>query len=511
MSVADILVVCAYAAAVLWVGLRSARGHASGADLLLGRRRLPVWAVLGSTVATELSAATFLGVPHAAYTGDWSYLQLAFGALIGKALLARSVLPLYHRLGVVTVYGFLELRYGPRAQRASAVAFLLGRLFASGSRLFIAALAFATIAGTSVEAAILACGVVAGLYTLAGGIRAVIWTDALQGVVLLAGALALLTTLGATAEGGLSAILEWGQNRGRTQVFHLTPPFAWHDARPFLVGLVGGLFLTLATHATDHDMVQRLLTTRDGRGAARALLGSALLNFPLTLLFLAIGTGLAFHDATLAPAAVPDPEQSLASFAVTELPSGLRGLLVAGLAAATMSSLDSAICAMSATWVVDVRPGPANAQAARARRASFVTAAALMGAAVAMAAYHRALAEASGPNAPPSLVELALSSMTIVYGGLLGVFAVGLLSRRPRGDRGAPVGLLLGGLVGGLLFLHPLLLGRTVLAWPFWIPLGAAVSAGVTAWGSRRRADPDRPARGAGVSAARLALLRRSK
>jgi SSS family transporter len=484
MSALDALVILTYALLVLALGARASRRHPSWSDLLLARRGLPVWAVLGSTVATELSAATFLGVPHAAYTGNWTYLQLAFGALVAKALLAWRVIPLYHRLGVVTVYGYLELRFGPRTRRAAAVCFVAGRTLASGARLFIAALAFATVMDLPIETAIVGCGLVAGLYTLFGGIRAVVWTDTLQAGVFLLAAFALVSALAGHAAGGASEILGWAEGEGRTRVFHFEPWLALGDAHPFWVAVCGGFFLTLATHATDHDMVQRLLTTRDGRGAARALLGSALLNFPLTALFLFIGTGLAFVYASTPPSSLPDPSRVLPTFALRELPAGLRGLLFAGLLAAAMSSLDSAICAIATTWVVDVRPAPEARRVPRLRRAAAVSAMFLMAAAIGMGAYHRALADAAlqGPGHEPlSLVELALAAMTILYGGLLGVFALGL-GQRGRGDDGSAVRGLLAGSVTGLgLFLHPLALGRTVIAWPWWIPIGALIAAAVAA------------------------------
>lgn len=487
----DWLAIGLYAAAVLAIGLRAGVGHGSAEDLTLGGRKLPAWAVLGSTVGTELSAATFVGVPHAAYTGDWFYLQLAFGALLAKGVLATRVLPLYHRLRVVTVYGFLELRFGPHARRAAALCFVGGRLLASGVRLFIAALAFAAVTGWSIDATIVVCGAVAATYTLAGGIRAVVWTDTLQAGVFVLAAGAALAVLAGAVEGGLPGIFAWAAPAERARVFHLEPLFALADARPLGVALAGGFFLTLATHATDYDMVQRLLTTRDARGAGRALAGSALLNFPLTALFLLIGTGLACFYAVPPDYPIDDARRIFPIFALHELPAGVRGLLFAGLFAAAMSSLDSAICALATTWTADVRPGRGDGPAAgrRIRLASLAFAALLIGAALLMARYQRALAS-SDTAAPLSLVDVALSAMTLLYGGLLGVFAWGLLTRRRGSDASAVVGLAVGALIGTALFLHPIVLGETLVAWPWWIPIGATAALAVTAVGrgSRRAA-----------------------
>jgi len=386
----DYLVLALYGATVLALGCFSGRGHQRSDELFLGGRRLPAWAVLFSMVATELSAATFLGVPHAAYLGDWAYLQLAFGALLGKLVLGVYVIPLYYRSGSVTVYGLLEQRYGSLARRAAAVAFVGGRIVASGVRLFIAALAFAAVTGLDLDLAVVSCGGIAGAYTLAGGIRAVIWTDVLQGCVFIAAALAVVTTLGVHPHGGWVSITAWAAQHGRMQVFHFAPLFSLGDARPFFVGLIGGFFLTLATHGTDYDMVQRLLTTRSGKAGGWALIGSALLNFPITVLFLAIGTGIAAVYQTTPPYEISDASQILPLFSLHELAPGARGLLFAGLFAAAMSSLDSAVCAIATTVSVDVLSA-ARDEAVLVRRmrlASIVSCVALVGAALGFARYY---------------------------------------------------------------------------------------------------------------------------
>ena len=217
MGALDWIAIAAYAAAVLAVGRRAARRDGAGVDHLLAGRDLPTTLVLLSMVATELSAATFIGVPQAAYTGDWSYLQLAFGALAAKLVLAARVIPAYHRAGVVTVYGYLRNRFGPRTHRAAAGCFVAGRTLASGARLFIAALAFAAAAQVDINLAILGCALAAGLYTRWGGLRAVVWTDALQTLVFVAGAFAALAVLALSADGGLGEILGWAHHSAATR------------------------------------------------------------------------------------------------------------------------------------------------------------------------------------------------------------------------------------------------------------------------------------------------------
>ncbi|MBW2386561.1 MAG: hypothetical protein JRG92_23270 [Deltaproteobacteria bacterium] len=491
MTWPDVAVMGLYAGLLLWIGQRATRGGLDASELMLGGRRLPAWAVLCSMVATELSAATFIGVPHAAYTGDWSYLQLAVGALIAKGILARWVIPLYHRAGVVTVYGFLALRFGERPRRVAALGFIGGRVMASGVRLFIAALALSAVSNVPIVPAIVGCGVLAGIYTVLGGIRAVVWTDVLQGALFVVAAVAILIALALQTAGGLGAIFEWASEHERNRVLYADPLFSLGDGRAFGVALIGAFFLTLATHATDHDMVQRLLTTRDARGAGGALLGSALLNFPLSLVFLCIGTGLAHFYLTDPGYAIDDHARILPLFALHELPSGLRGLVFAGLFAAAMSSLDSAICAIATTWVSDVHAQPRTRidPARRMRRASVVFCAILIAAALSMAGYHAALLR-SGAGAGFSLVDFALSSMTVLYGALLGIFALGLLTRTRGSQRSVLVAAALGAATGVGLFLHPIILGRTHIAWPWWIPISAALTFAVAALG--RTLDSDR-------------------
>lgn len=482
MNSLDYGVLATYAGLLLLIGARVGRGHQEEGEFTLGGRRMPTWAVLSSMTATELSAATFIGVPHAAYTGDWSYLQLAVGALLAKAVLARHVIPLYRRLEIVTVYGFLQERFGPRPQRAAAVSFLIGRLFASGARLFIAALALSVVTDIPIPWAVVGCGLVAGIYTIAGGIRAVIWTDTLQALLLLTSAVAVLFLLVEATPGGMSGLFDWATDRGQTQILHLTPIFSLTDGRALGTALLGGFFLTLATHSTDHDMVQRLLTTRSAKGGSRALMGSALLNFPLTLVFLMIGTGLAHFYATPPSYSIEDQARILPLFAFHELPPGLRGLLFAGLFAAAMSSLDSAICALATTWTHDILPVPPGTPDTlrRMKRSSAGVTLLLVAAALAMAQYHALLVK---HGTPLNLVEFALSSMSILYGGLLGIFALGITTRHRGSPASVIAGLSLGASIGLALFLHPVVLGHTRVAWPWWIPISALASYAVASTG----------------------------
>jgi len=493
----------AYAAVVLWIGWRTGRGHQTTDDLFLGGRRIPAWAAFLSMVATELSAATYIAVPAASYGGDWAYLQFAFGALAGKLVLATWFIGRYHQMRLVTVYGFLERCFGRRVELLSSWFFLVGRLFASGSRLFIGALAFSTVTGQPMVPSILIAGVVAGIYTLSGGIRAVIWTDTLQGAVfVIAAVTALLVVLGNV--GGFGGVWDAAGSAGKTQVFHFpalggpTAAEIWQSfmthyvsaSSGFFVALFGGFFLTLASHGTDQDMVQRLLTTRDGRRGGAALVGSAITNFPLSALFLLLGTGLwAFYQSDLAGSVVEydisDNKRIFPIFVLHEIPVGLRGLIFAGLFAAAMSSMDSALNALATTWVVNIRRDVKDPEdrLRMTRRATVVLGVLLVGAALACVVWAEAMA-ASGFG----LIDLALGSMTVLYGGLLGAFLVGMATRRGS-ERSVMTGMLTSGVLGLALLLQPLYVpgGEVVVAWPWWIILGTAVSFGIGVLGDGKR------------------------
>ena len=505
MQILDWAVLAAYGGVVLLIGVLTGRKHQTPEDLFLGGRRIPAWAALCSMVATELSAATFIGVPQLAYTGDWWYLQYAIGSLAARIVLATTLLSLYYRLRVVTVYGFLGHRFGRGAQLCSAWFFLVGRLFASGSRLFIAAVAFATVTGFSMEWSIVLAGSVAGVYTLFGGIRAVIWTDTLQGAVfLVAAATALVIVFGRL---GAQSVLQAAGDADKTEVFQVPSLFmqgtsagevwgwlrqGWEgfkqnylgDETPLFVAIGGGFFLTMATHGTDQDMVQRLLTTRSSAKGKLALIGSGLAAFPLVILFLLVGTALwAFYGKSGAFAGgydIASAEKIFPVFILHEVPAGLRGLLFAGLFAAAMSSMDSALNSMATTWVVDIRGNPKDAVGS-ARRATVVFAVLLVGAAIALVSYKSAMKGSTGESL--SLISLALSTMTIVYGGLLGAFMVGLLAPSRGTSRSVVLGMVAGGLVGAFLFLHVILfdLEKTLIAWSWWIPITSVVSFAVGA------------------------------
>ncbi|MDE0960221.1 MAG: hypothetical protein OSB09_05515 [Planctomycetota bacterium] len=495
----DWLVIGGYLALVLTIGLRVSRRSDSADEFLLAGRSLGPTAVMLSLIATELSAATFIGVPQNSYVQmSWYYLQFGFGALLAKIVLSRTLVPLYHRLGVKTVYGLIEQSFGPVARRGTALAFVVGRILASGVRLYLAAIAFSVVTQYSMEFSVLICAVIAGIYSGVGGIRSVIATDVVQGCTFIVSALALLVVAVTTIPGGVETFVDWIRQTDAIKIIHWPSDVVgqeaggwasgwvsgWSDGQSLPVALIGGFFLTMATHGTDHDMVQRLLTCKDGRSAGRALVFSGFLNLPLTALFLLVGTALACSSALTPSELLIDSKDVVPLFAIHTMPPGLFGLFIAGLLAAAMSSLDSAICAISATWSVDVLQKSADDQTPSIRGITVIITALL-----ALTAVGFSWLDQQGWSATDDLVTLALSSMTIIYGALLGVFLCAAFLPSRGSGRSAVAGLMVGTVVGLALFFQKPILGikDVLIAWPWWIVLSAPLTAAICALDPREK------------------------
>jgi SSS family transporter len=502
-SAADWVVVGLYLAAVALVAAYVSPGQGSTRDYFLGGRSIPWWAAALSIIATETSAVTYIGTPAKAYAGDWSFLQLVIGFVIGRLFLAFFFVPVFYRHEVVTVYGYLERRFGGATRTTAAVLFLLGRVIGSAVRLFAGCLALEVALGISLEWTILALGAFGTLYTLAGGIRAVVWTDVLLGLTFIAGGLIAAAYILGNVPGGPAAIISDPDFAAKTRVFHL----AWDFTRSntLLAGLAGGFVLTLATHGTDQDIVQRILTCRDARRGSLSLAGSAVMILPLMALFLAVGTLLYFHGRDRPPP--PDLNHAFPLFIVAELPGGIRGVVMAGLLAAAISSFTSVLNALASTIVTDFyRPlrsrGRLDAPEAHlvlvSRLATLASGIVIIALAIAF------------KGSKENVLELALQVLTYFYGALLGAFLLGIFTRRgtnatviPGMLASVPVVLLLqvrqfledpslapsavrdllerlpAGAIQWLLDYVP------VIAWPYWIIIGTAVTVAVGAIGSR--------------------------
>ena len=468
MQATDWAVLLGYVALVLGIGWYVSRGTKSAEGHLRANRDLPAWAVVFSILAAEISAATYIGVPQDSFSGNWTYLQFAIGALLGKWVVSSWFVRLYWRLNLPTVYGLLAQRIGPRSQRASAWAFLCGRLVASGVRLYIAAIAFSVVTHVPVSGCILLMAGISTLYTLVGGLRAVVWTDVAQGTVFFVGALTALVV--GLHEIGLPVgqIASEALEAGKLRLFglHENPLVSTSS---LWSALLGGFLLSLAVQGTDQEAVQHMLNTRSERSAGRTVLTSGLVTFPIVATFLAVGTMLwAFqrHVGAHGYALGTDEEikRVFPNFILHEMPVGLRGLVFAGLFAAAISSLGATLNAAAAAWTHDILP---RAQALSLSRVRLLTGSfglLLAGIGLFFDWYAR--------DSPIHLVQIALGAMTILYGGILGAFLVALFAARRGNDASVPLGMLAGVVCGATFYFF--LPG--VLAWPWSLALSTAVA-----------------------------------
>ncbi len=484
MSPIDLTVIAVYMAATLAFGLAMKGQARSVDDYFLGARDLPAWAVMLSIVATETSALTVISVPGIAARGDLRFLQLSFGYLLGRIVVAWWLLPGYFSGAQQTAYQRLEARFGAPTRRLLSATFLVTRFLADGVRIFAGAIPLALLTGWDVGGSIVVMGGVTLAYTFIGGLRSVVWADALQlGVYVAGGVAALVIATQMALQGGadLSGLLAQAAEAGKLRLLDWSLSFSV----PFTVmgGLIGGAMLSAASHGTDQIIVQRLLATRSLRDARWALVGSGVLVIAQFALFLLLGTAL--WAAGQAGEGLTGDE-IFPRFIVHHLPVGLAGLVMAGILAAAMSTISSSISALASSVTNDLyaswmghRDGPHLLRVGRwfsLLWGVLLTAAAL--------GFHAA---ASGRDTP--VVVLALSIASVTYGALLGAYVLAGWRGSVRGVdviRGAAVAVVVMLVVvfaarlatwPALAMLAPV--GR--IAFPWYVPMGTALTVAV-AW-----------------------------
>jgi SSS family transporter len=429
MTVIDWLVIGAYGIIVMLFGFWASRK--SGADeteyFLAGREQ--GWAaVAASTWATKLSALTFIGVPGAAIAGNFAYVQLWFGSFIAAYLVAVLFIPEFYRLRTFTVYEYLEHRLGPRSRLAGTIVFVISRCLASGVRLAGCAIAVSVFFDLPLLTAIVAIAVVASVYVLLGGLRAVIWTDGLQLVLFLSGAALAIGYVTVQLPGGFGQIIEAGVAANKFQIFDFRLDSS--DATTFWAGNVFALVLGLAVGAADQDIAQRALSCANGSIARKAVIRAGMADLISTFLFLFVGVSVfAFYEANPSPEVSALISQSrhdyiFPHFIRNELPAGLRGLLVVGLFAAAMSSLDSALSGLASSAYFDLGFGRLLRGRSGVDRSRYL----VIGFAIVLALI------AAGLGSEPSILWFGLKIMGYTYGGLLGLFLLAYFMPRQVDD-----------------------------------------------------------------------------
>jgi len=451
------------------------RRQTSAGDYFLGARDLPAWGIMLSIVATETSALTVISVPGVGARGNLTFLQIAFGYLLGRILVARWLLPGYFTGEQETAYARLETRFGVHTRRLLSVSFLATRFLADGVRIFAGAIPLALVTGWDVGTAIVVMGVITLGYTWFGGLKAVVWADVIQLAVYVGGGIAALFVAWKLA-GGAGPALAMASEAGKLKLFEWD--FSFSVPYTFLGGLIGGAMLSAASHGTDHLIVQRLLATRSLKDAQRALVGSGVLVILQFLLFLMVGS--AIWAAGLAPDEMAS-DQIFPRFIIDQLPSGISGLVIAGILAAAMSTISSSINALASSMTNDLYAGwtgkrdPVHLFRV-GRIFSLVWGLLLIGAALGF--------QLSASRTDTPVVVLALSIASITYGALLGTYILAGRWARARGPDvilGVLVTLALMAVVvfaarlaalPGLGWLAPI----GTISFPWYVPIGTIIT-----------------------------------
>ncbi len=478
LPLSAVLVLAVYVLAITAFGTWLGRRGRSVKDYFLGGRSVPWWAIAACIVATETSTLTFIGAPGTAYNGNWTFLQLVIGYVIGRLFVAAVFIPAYFRGDLYTSYELLQRRFGSAVRGTSAAIFLMYRTLGDGIRLHAAALVLSVAAGVAEWWCILLLGAAMILYTEEGGVTATIWTDTVQMFVYLAGALVCLVAVVQLLPDGIAGAMAAARAAGKLQVIDTS----FDPTRPFTLwaGVIGGAFLTLATHGTDHYLVQRLLVARSRREAAIGLIVSGFLVMAQFALFLFLGTLFWAHYGGR-PFARGD--EVLPTFVSTELPGPLVGFILAAVVAAALSpSLNS----MASTTVRDFylphfRPGATDAQQMRVGRV-FTVIWCVLQMAVAVAA-----------QGIDSALQDGLAALSYASGPIVGAFLLGVLTRAAN-SAGTMTGMIAGLAVSlSVGRLAPIVFGRPGVAWTWNVAIGALVTVAVGLLVSRLFASDDKP------------------
>ena len=455
----DYAIIAVYLAGITLFGLRFRKKQRSLRDYFLAGRDIPWWAIALSIVAAETSTLTIISIPGLAYDTNFTFLQVVMGYVVGRIVISFVLLPHYFRGDLYTAYELIERRFGRNLRSLTAGLFLLTRAAAEGVRVYAVSIVVSIALGTGEVASIAIITALTLVYTFEGGLAAVIWTDVVQTVIYVGGTLVGVATLVHLVPGGWGAIHSAAAAAGKLQLLNFsTSPWIPYT---FWSGVIGGAFLTTASHGTDQLIVQRLLAARGQKQSVTALLSSGLAILFQFALFLTVGIMLwAYYRVPSATFGRAD--RIYPTFIVSRLPHGISGLLIAAILAAAMSNLSAALNSLSSSSILDfyARVRPQADEKTKMRLSRLATLCwALVLFALAVIALHKV----------GRVVEVGLQIASVAYGALLGVFLLGVLTRKAN-QRGAIVGMAFGFALELYLWLG------THIPWTWWVMLGTAVT-----------------------------------
>ena len=492
-------VLLVYFVVIIGIGLYMGRKEESLADFALGRRQIAWWAILASLIAAETSAGTFFGTPGEGFTfRNYTYLQLALGTILARILVSYIFIKPYYDHKVYSIYEYLTVRFGAGTKNAASAVFLFTRLLASGARLYVAAIALALgyemvrgVRPNQTETLFIYIGAVivivflTAIYTTLGGIKAVIWTDVIQASIMIGSAVVAVGLLYFSIPGG------WHEITARLGGFHLSDfittgldpaKTGWDRIKgmfaidyTIFAGLIGSTFMTMSTHGTDQDMVQRMLTAPDIRRSRRSLILSGLADIPIAFTFLSIGVLLWVFYQTHNDSTLPKtPNEIFCHYILYEMPVGIRGLLLAGIFATAMGSLSTAINALATSFTRDwyehyINPESTPEQSLRAVRWATVLFSVLMVVVASTTAYVVIVY----PNV--RIIPIVLGIYGYTYGSVLGIFLAGMLTKSRGNSRGNVIAMIIGFIVVAVLSGLPnniaALFGTKFYQQPDWLPV----------------------------------------
>ncbi|MDT8915521.1 sodium:solute symporter [Amycolatopsis sp. PS_44_ISF1] len=434
MNPVDLVIVIVYLAAMPIIGVLVGRRQKSANDYFVGERSMPWWAVTLSVVATETSTLTVISTPGLVFGSAFLFLEVAFGYVLGRLVAAFVLLPRYFRGNYVSAYEFLGRRFGRGLQSTASVTFVVTRLLAEGLRLFAGAIPIKAILDhygihTAYWHIVVLLTALTLVYAFVGGIKSVIWVDVIQWSLYVLGAIGAVVFLSTKLPDGWTSI---ASSQGRFQLTDfasniLTSPYA------FIGAVVGGAFLSMASHGADQLIVGRLLSTRSLRDGQRALIGSSIVVFVQFALFLVVGAMLWVYTggrtgatATAVAAGKMSGDDVFSTFIVNDLPVGLSGLLIAGILASTMGALASALNALSTSTIADLyqrftRRAVEDSKLLRHGRMWTLIWAVVF-----------AIFASLFTNSKDPVIQQGLGIVGYTYGALLGAFFLGLAAKKAR-------------------------------------------------------------------------------
>lgn len=455
----DYIIIAVYLIGIAIWGIKSGGKQRSVKDYFLGSDKVPWWAVCFSIVAAETSTLTFISIPGLAYLTNLNFLQLTIGYLLGRIVVANLFLPAYFKGELNTAYGYLENRFGVKTRTFASVIFLFTRTAADGVRLFATAIPLKLMLDISYPTAIVIIAAVSLVYTYTGGVKGVIWVDVIQMFIYLGGALIAGIFLINYLPEGWSSVTAAAASENKFGIINLgfENGFAGFFSQPYtlLGGLIGGAFLSMASHGTDQLIVQRLLATKDKRSGQKAIIGSGVIVIIQFALFLLVGIMLYAYYGKLDVKS----DEIFPMFIINVLPSGFTGVIIAGLFAAAMSTLAGSMSSLSSSTMMDIyipyfgHLKSEEQQLKISRYFTIVWAGLLILAAVFFMESSRAV------------VEIALSIASFTYGGLLGTFLLGLLIKNSKQEDA------LAGFTAGI-FIMITVISLKLVAWTWFTLIG---------------------------------------